>query len=104
MYQGRVVGLLLGLAVCAMLGGATLMITLPTSPSKTVYGAITGLGFDETDHGSLPYAHVSVGDRRIRVTLPRGSICRTGDRVVLAQSKMRLGYRYDFAPPGCTRP
>jgi hypothetical protein len=102
--SAQTVGLLLGLMICAIVGGGLVAFKVAGGPAAPVYGAIVGLGFAETDFGSRPYANVSVDDRFARVTLARGSLCRTGDRIALHRRKAPWGYRYMIAPSGCGRP
>jgi hypothetical protein len=102
--SAQTAGLLLGLLICAILGGGLIAFKITSGATEPVYGAIVGLGFEETDYGSRPYANVSVDDRFARVTLRSGSLCRTGDRIALHRRKALLGYQYGVTPSGCGRP
>jgi len=101
---GHLGGLLLGFAIIAVVGGLFFGLTTPMGPPVQVYGVVTRLGFAETDFGSRPYVIVRLEDREARVRLPRGGLCRTGDRIVLYALRAPLGVRYRVAPGGCDRP
>ncbi|WP_296598061.1 hypothetical protein [Phenylobacterium sp.] len=97
-------GLAAAIATILAFCGGLAMLSLPKGPARAAYGMVTGLGFDETQEGSRPYADVSVEGRSIHVALPGDMVCRVGDRIALARQKTVAGERHTVTPPGCDRP
>ncbi|MCX7585613.1 hypothetical protein [Phenylobacterium sp. 58.2.17] len=84
--------------------GAMLATSVSLSPGRPGYGAVVALLSVETEQGAVPGAWVIVGERRVRVTLNRGSGCVVGDRIALVEHKMLLGRRYVAGIGGCSTP
>lgn len=84
--------------------GALVAIAMPTGPATAHYGAVTALGFLETDDGSRPYAIARIGGRQVRVPLRRSGLCRVGDRIVVLRHQTLFGHSHRIALEGCTRP
>ena len=88
----------------ALVAGAVLSASVSAAPGRPGYGAVVALLSVETEQGTVPGAWVMVGERRVRVTLNRGSGCVVGDRIELVEHKMLLGRRYVAGIGGCSTP
>lgn len=78
----------------------------PTGPVIPMSGAVVGLGFQETDQGSIATASVRADRGVYRMRLPTRHQCRIGDAIQLRRRSVRFGEMVAVArvPRPCARP
>lgn len=94
-----------GGGLLAVIAGLVWML-YPTGPVIHTSGAIVGLGFHETDQGSVSTASVRTDRGVRRIELPARFQCRIGDTIQLRRRPVRFGEVFAVArtPKPCARP
>jgi hypothetical protein len=98
----KILGLVLGAAMAAAIGGALLLLTYGSGPPERVYGMVSGFGLADGNLGSRLVARVEVDDVQASVVLPIGVLCKAGDRIELMRAKALMGNRYQVGVHGCS--
>jgi hypothetical protein len=91
-----------GLLILFLVVGAVLTLALwllvsthlPVGPATTVEGRIVGIGYRESERGSVRTASIELEDGVVRTAIPERFGCRVGDRVRLQRRPLRFGYSY----------
>lgn len=78
---------------------------LPAGEITTVEGELVGMGFHETDQGSIPTGSVRIDDTTVRIALPARLGCQVGDHIQLRRRELRFGYAYGVGanPRPCSK-
>ena len=87
-----------GLLGLGLLVSGAIWLAHPIGPVETVQGRVEGLGYHETDLGSVPMASVKVEGQPIRIRMPARFGCAIGDRITLMRRPTRFGFRYVVGP------
>jgi hypothetical protein len=98
------VGLLLGAGLIAAAAAAGIALQVPIHVSAPLYGAVVGVGGEETDEGLRLVARVRVADGVVVVRLPSHTVCTVGDRIALQKRRTLVRTYYAATQEGCSQP
>lgn len=98
------VGLGISSLIILALGGAGMVLFMPTAPVERAFGRVNGISFVDADVGSRLKARVTVGTTHELVSIPASAMCVAGGRIDLVKQKTLLKVRYTLGPGGCTQP